>query len=164
MKHPTLKQLQDYFENEISEQVSESLRAHLEECDKCSNILSEMAKVDVIFSKPIDLEVPRSIKNTVFANASVLLKTKRDKVDLKQAKKDKRKEQLVKTLDILKELKEGALSELKIPALQTAAISLFLVLLTKVATTETYIDNSQIINDDVRVINSEYLGDDNETY
>ena len=67
-------------------------------------------------------------------------------------------------MSVLESLKIGALAELKIPVLQTAAISLFLVVLTKVATTETYIEYKQIISDDVQVISSELLGEDNEIY
>ena len=37
----------DYFENEID---SSKLREHLDQCEKCSQVVTEMAKVDVLFS------------------------------------------------------------------------------------------------------------------
>ena len=164
MKHPSFKLLQDYSENECSEQISKKVRLHLSECDKCSDVLSEMAKVDVFFSKHVVVETPEYLKAQVFSKAQVLLEQKREILHSKELKKEKRKEQVTEAISLLESLKNGALSEFKIPAMQTAAISLFLIVLTKVATTETYIEYNQLINDDVQVINSELLGDENEVY
>lgn len=164
MRHPSLKELQDYFENETSEKASQKVRRHLEECNKCSKVMSEMAKVDILFAKSEGVEAPAHLQQEVMAKASELLASRRAIKELKSVKQEKRKQQLSKTIKALQELKEGALSELKIPVLQTAAISLFLIVLTKVATTETYIEYNQVISDDVQVVHSELLGDENEIY
>lgn len=164
MKHPSYKILQDYFECETSEEVSSKIKTHIEICDKCSLVLSEMAKIDVLFSTQEQEQVRVKIKDEVFTKAQLLLKQKRDSLQVSSDKKERRKEKMSEAISILESLKQGALAEFKVPALQTAAISLFLIVLTKVATTETYIEHNQVISDDVQVISSELLGEDNEIY
>lgn len=164
MKHPSFKELQDYFECESSDDLSSRIKKHIETCDKCSQVLSEMAKVDVLFSKQDEVEVSSEVKEVIFSKAHLMLKKKRDSIQANVNKKEKRKEKVTEAISILESLKEGALAEFKMPALQTAAIGLFLVVLTKVATTETYIEYNQIISDDVQVVSSELLGEDNEIY
>lgn len=164
MKHPSFKELQDYFECESPDDLSIRVKNHTENCDKCSHVLSEMAKVDVLFSKQEQIQVPVEVKDEVLSKAKYLLKQKRNSIQLSTDKKEKRKEKISEAISVLESLKQGALAEFKIPALQTAAISLFLIVLTKVATTETYIEYNQVISDDVQVISSELLGEDNETY
>ncbi len=164
MKHPNYKILQDYFESESSEEVSSKIKSHIENCDKCSLVLAEIAKVDVLFSAQEQEQVRVKIKDEVFTKAQLLLMQKRDSLQVSSDKKERRKEKVSEAISILESLKQGAFAEFKIPVLQTAAISLFLVVLTKVATTETYIEYKQIISDDVQVISSELLGEDNEIY
>lgn len=164
MKHPSLRQLQDYFENEVSEDFSTRIRKHLEECDRCSQILSEMAKVDIYFAKDKQFQIEPELKQEIFQNAKELLKYRKEKTDLKKQKRQVRKEQVSDFISKISEFREGAFSELKTPLLQTMAISLFLVIITKMGTTQTYIETKKIIKDDVEVIHSELLGEENETY
>ena len=164
MKHPSLKQLQDYFEHESSDFSEDMMRQHIEDCQQCSLVLAQMAKVDILFSKSEAITVSEETKEKVFSQASELLALKKNQIKAKQEQADIRKEKIQDTLQSIRELKESALSELKIPALQTVAISTFLIVLTKFATTHTTTENYQIINDDVQVISSELSGEEDEIY
>lgn len=162
MKHPSFKILQDYFENETN---SDKLRIHLHNCQKCSVVLSEMAKVDVLFSKANEIKVRGEVKKATFSAASVLLKELRDKKEIKSAKQENRKDKIENLVRFVRDWKEDALGELKLPALQVGSMAIMLFVITKVATTSVEVEHYQIINNDIEVTYSELQGlDTNEDY
>lgn len=164
MKHPSFKQLQDYFESEETGSFDFAIQRHMEQCDQCTKILEQMAKVDILFSKAEQMSLSQGVEDKIFSAASRLLEEKRQKIDVKNNQKLKRKERIDTAIKSFDDFKKNALSELKIPALQTAALSAFLILLTKYATTQTVIKNYKVISDDVQVITSELSGEEDEIY
>ncbi len=152
MKHPSFKQLQDYFEAETN---SERIQEHLEECNRCSEIVGQMAKVDIIFSKSSKVEVSETIKKKIFHDASSLLRQRRELIQKNVNKKISRAELRTSILKKIKELRDDALSELHLPIFQSAALTVLLIIITKVATTSTEIEYYEIIENDMTVVYSE---------
>jgi hypothetical protein len=165
MKHPSLKQLQDYFENEESSFNDEQMKSHLDSCDKCSAILSEMAKVDILISKSSrSVVVSEEVKINTLSNANALLAQIRQSKASKVEKKEKRIEKVNSVITDINELRKNALNELKFPALQAAAAMLVLGVVTEYARTSVEIEEYKILNDEVTVVYSELQGDKNEDY
>jgi len=159
MKHPSFKKLQDYFEAEGDD---ESITPHVEVCDRCSGILAEMAKVDVFFSNVKDIKVSEKTKSEVFFKASNLLEQKRELRDSKRDQKNLLLERKKKIIETVSEMRESALSELKLPVLQSAMLTILIVVFTKISTTEIEIETYKIIDSETSVFYSEDLGDENE--
>jgi hypothetical protein len=159
MNHPSLKDLQDYFEAEVN---STHIKLHLDSCERCSLIIGQMAKVDILFSKSAKIEVSKPVKEKVFANALLLLKEKREKIDLRLEKKNLRAQQREDILKKIAKLRRDALSELQMPIMQSAALAMLLIVFTKLSTTHTEIEHYKIIENDTAVIYSELQGDNNE--
>ena len=80
MKHPKLSTLQDYFENELNEVQSGLVKGHLLDCDQCTGILSQMAKVDTSVRKTTKTVISDELKSRIFSDAKVLLEAKRKKM------------------------------------------------------------------------------------
>jgi hypothetical protein len=161
--HPNLKQLQDYFENEKSNFDNDQLKKHLGECDKCSLVLSEMAKVDILFSKTkATVEVTELVKNETLSKANTLIAQIRIAKNEKIERKEKRIEKVTSVITDINEIRRNALSELKLPALQAAAAMLVLGIVTEYARTSTEVENYKIFNDEVTVVYSELQGENNE--
>lgn len=162
MKHPSLKNLQDYFENELDTKHATAIKEHTDECQRCSLILSEIAKVDVLFSKAIKGNVSPEVKSQTLKRASTLLKQRRAKTSQRKESSRLRKEKLDQAQEAFINWHLEALRELKIPALQAASLSLFLVVLTKLSTTQNLVIEDKLIDDSVQVIYSEGEGEYNE--
>jgi hypothetical protein len=164
MKHPGLNVLQDYFEAETE---SLQIKSHLEECDRCSRIISEMAKVDIYFSRDKSTEVSSEVKEKVFTNASKLLIARRKTITAGLEKKRSRQEKSERVLQKISKLRSDALSELKLPIMQSAALAMAILVFTKVSTTHTKTEYYNIIDNDIQVLDAEaqkddVIGEDNE--
>ena len=163
MKHPSLKQLQDYFENEKSNFNDDQMKSHLDSCNKCSSILSEMAKVDILISKSNrSIEVSKEVKVSTFNSANALLAQMRQSKASKVEKKEKRVEKVNSVITDINELRKNALNELKLPVLQAAAAMLVLGIVTEYSRTSIEIKENKIFNDEVTVVYSELQGENNE--
>jgi hypothetical protein len=159
MNHPSLKNLQDYFEAEVN---SLKIKSHLDSCDRCSLIVGQMAKVDILFSKTNEVIVSESVKTEIFSKASFLLKQKREQVELDVVKKNMRVQKKEEILKRISMLRSNALAELQMPILQSAALMVLLVVFTKVSTTHREIEHYKIIENDTAVFYSELQGDEDE--
>ncbi len=122
MKHPKLSTLQDYFENELNSVQSEILKNHLMDCNQCTLVLSQMAKVDVRFKMNTQEPISNAAKDKIFANAKVLLEMKRKKIADAQ---DKSK-QFEEWHRGMKDLILNSFKEFKVPAFQLASLTLLL--------------------------------------
>ena len=163
MMHPSLKQLQDYFENEKSNFNDNEMNSHLEACDKCSGVLSEMAKVDILVSKSaVRVDVSKEVKTNTLNSASELLAQMRTAKASKVEKKEKRVEKVNSVITDINELRKNALSELKLPVLQATAAMLVLGIVTEYSRTSTKIEENKIFNDEVTVVYSELQGENDE--
>jgi len=161
--HPSLKQLQDFFENEKSNFDNDQLKKHLSSCDKCSVILSEMAKVDILFSKTKEtVEVTELVKNETLSKANTLLSQIRSAKNEKVERKEKRIEKVTNVITDINEIRRNALNELKLPVLQAAAAMLVLGVVTEYSRTSIETEEYKILNDEVTVVYSELQGDMNE--
>lgn len=162
MKHPSLVILQDYFEGELSNSKERLLQLHLEQCDRCSMVLSEMAKVDILFSKKEKIVVSQELKEKVFSDVFALLDKK---IENKETKLNKKEERIAKVKTLSTELKgllDFGIRELSNPLVQAASLVLILGLVTEIARTQTETKQINIIDNHVNVVYSELQGDQNE--
>lgn len=153
MKHPSIKVLQDYFENEAESKTVDSLSNHIKNCNKCSLILSEIAKLDIIFAKSEVKDVPLDLKEKTMSKANLVLKRRRELLkekSLKAQTKQSRRERV------------SAFVDLKMPALQASALLLFIVVFTEVSRTEVITINEKVINNEFKVFYSDLEGEINE--
>ena len=155
MKHPSMKVLQDYFEAEIN---SKQLIQHVNECERCSLILSEMAKVDVLYQRTDKIEISLKTRESVFDNAKSLLNERKSKTE----SKSKRKEVQLNTIESIKNFHQGLLNEFAPLLIQSTAAVILIFLYTKISTTQTEIIKYQIIDNNVHEVYSDYQGDQNE--
>lgn len=121
MKHPELEILQDYFENALSEKLEARVKAHVEECDHCTGILSDFVFIETRV-KAIPLpKVSQVIEARILREGAELLKQKRE------------------YQSFVTDWKVNIFPEIKIPALQLASVSLMLatfIAIEKVQSTE----------------------------
>ncbi len=122
MKHPKLSTLQDYFENELNEVQSGLVKGHLLDCDQCTGLLSQMAKVDTSAKKTTKTVISDELKNRIFSDAKVLLEAKRKKIAMAE-NNSKATEEWFQGMGALV---QNAISELKVPAFQLASLSLLI--------------------------------------
>lgn len=162
MKHPSLHDLQDYFEGESTPKLESKIHQHLDECDRCSLILSEMAKVDILFSKHKKIEVTKKTKEAIFNEAFNLLDKKKEKIEFKSSLKEKRKDKVRDFSKKIEELLEFGFRELSNPIVHAASLALILGVVTEVARTETETKDINIIENHISVVYSELQGDNNE--
>lgn len=129
MKHPLSSTLQEYFENELNDYQSHLVRDHLLNCNSCTHVLSQMAKVDTHFKNSKKAEVSCGLKARILTEANVLLAEKREiyqlKTESQQAKIIERKEKIRKINDKWIELA----SELKVPMIQLASVTAMITFL-----------------------------------
>ncbi|MBI2519052.1 MAG: hypothetical protein HYV97_01485 [Bdellovibrio sp.] len=118
MKHPRLSTLQDYFENEMNEIQIGLLKEHLLDCDQCTLILSQMAKVDNKVKSVSRIPISEQTKKRIFTEAKARLQAKRNKLDVDQHCARNREERMKELKDLLR----NALSEFRAPALQVASL------------------------------------------
>ena len=162
MKHPSLKELQNYFENESSVEKSERISLHLKTCDKCTFILSQMAKVDILISQSKQVEVPGKLASKTKSNALALLKEKRAELKKEQIAIESRKDRNEKIVNFVKDYKANLLNDLKLPVMQASALFILMGVLTEISRTETIISDEKIINNEFTVFYSELEGESNE--
>lgn len=159
MIHPSLKHIQDYFENEIKhDEDVQRVQKHLDSCDRCSLILSEMAKVDILVAKNNSKRPSASIKLDTLNSGFAILAKKRAQADLDQ----KRKDRAYEALKGLQNLKQQAMKELTIPLLQTAVICIILTTFVSISSESSYTEKYEIIPNEVGVFTSDYIGENNE--
>ena len=158
-QHPSLKTLQDYFSGEAEVEKLPRLKKHLAECDECSKILSEMAKVDILFSHSKKVLVSKKTKTEIMKKADMFFTEIEQTKAATLAKKEKQKEQVDLMVRFLREWREGALSELKMPIMQATSLAILVVVATQMARTTTMIENYKIVNDEVEITYSELEGD-----
>lgn len=121
MKHPQLEVLQDYFENALDAKLEEKVKAHVENCDHCTGILTDFVMIETQIKAIPDRRVSQNMEAKIFRNASELLKSKQ------QFKEH------------VRDWKENIFPEIRIPALQLASVSLMLatfIAVEKVQSTE----------------------------
>jgi len=122
MKHPKLSTLQDYFENELNEVQSGLVKGHLLDCDECTMMLSQMAKVDTCLKKTAKSVVSDALKSRIFSDAKVLLEAKRKKIEVAE-NYSKATEEWFQSMGALV---QNAISELKVPVFQLASLSILI--------------------------------------
>lgn len=151
MKCPSYEILQDYFEGLTADSVSDKTHAHLEACDHCSTVLSEMAMVDQFFLTA-DAPAPEAaLENKVFLAASSVLNERRRRAKEIKRRKAERQE----FLDSLKDLKDYISHEGRAPALQLAGLSAIALYVTQAQEIEKRDINYSPIDMEVRSYNSE---------
>ena len=161
MNHPSYRELQDYLESETN---SKLIRTHLDHCERCSLIVAQMAKVDILVLKTKELKVSESTKKSIFMQASTLLEAKRNQAQKKQSKKEVRIQKKDEFIQRLSRLNAGALQELRAPLLQSVFLTVLIIVFTKVSTTHRKIEKYKIIENDFSVTYSENQGDSIENY
>lgn len=154
MKHPTFKAIQDYFEGESSDK-SQKLSEHFKSCDRCSTVLAQMAKVDILFSKQEMSRPSATIKNETFLKASELLKLKRNKREHKHDYSKRFKEITYNIHELLSE----TLITWRSPLIQVGSLCIIMIVFTKISTEKTYIKKYKLIQDEPQIIYSEYAGE-----
>jgi hypothetical protein len=121
MKHPQLEILQDYFENALDKNQEKKVKAHVESCDHCTDILSDFVMIETRVRAIPERAVSQNMEAKIFRNASELLKSKQQ------------------LREHVKDWKENIFPEIRIPALQLASVSLMLatfIAIEKVQSTE----------------------------
>ncbi len=119
MKHPQFSTLQDYFENELSDVQSRLLKEHLLDCNECSLILSQMAKVDTKFKSQNLRTVSSFTRERIFSDARRVLEEKKTKIHNAQ----KKAKVLEDWTQDMKDLIATAINDLRAPAFQLASVS-----------------------------------------
>lgn len=122
MKHPKLSTLQDYFENELNSVQVTLVKEHLLDCNECTFMLSQMAKVDTRFKTINKMLVSDELKNRIFSDAKKILEEKREKIQTSENHVRVREE----WLQHYGELFQSAVSELKVPAFQLASVTILI--------------------------------------
>lgn len=120
MKHPSFSTLQDYFENELNQIRSELVKDHLLDCDKCTSILSQMAKVDTRFKSAGTMTVPEHLKQRIFSDAKAMLEEKRKQIE----EHNQRTKPFDEWMQEMRLLVQQNLIEFKAPTLQLASLTL----------------------------------------
>ena len=120
MKHPSFKDLQDYFEAELE---SREISMHIEHCNRCSKIMSEMAKVDILVSK-LKKDKEYSKKEELFRDAAKLLSKRRESIEKSMAKENEKYQRKLKISLIMANLSSLTTGQLKSLVFQFATISL----------------------------------------
>jgi len=159
MKHPSLKDLQEYFENETGEARSIDLSAHLKTCDKCTFVLSQMAKVDILISKAKLKEVPETLSLRVKARALEALREKRSELKTSRIHAEYKKERKEKIRNFISDYKANLFDDLKLPVMQASALFILMGVLTEVSRTEIIANDEKLINNEFKVYYSELEGE-----
>jgi hypothetical protein len=155
MKHPKVYTLQEYFENHTDTQLSGKIKNHLSECDRCSLIVSEMAKIDILFAKTHSESLPINKKEILLNKAQTLLAQKRSSIDLQAKKRDELRIRKEKILDRVSDYQVSLFGEMKRPILQTTALLIVCAVFTEFSRSSLVTINNKIINSDVRIFYSE---------
>lgn len=165
MNHPSLRDIQDYYENESNDKVSSDIAKHIESCTKCSIIIAQIAQVDILFYKSVKEKVmPSGLRQkTLEAAMEALAKRKVEKERFEEAKqsKDRTNE---KVINFITESSINILNGMKKPAMQVATILLIVTTITEVARTKTFISKNNLIKNKFEIIYSKTEGDKNENY
>ncbi len=151
MKHPSFKDLQDYFEAELE---SREISMHMENCNRCSEIMSEMAKVDILVSK-LKKDEEYSKKEKLFRDASKLLSQRREDIEKSTAKLNKKNQRKLKINLMVSELSYLTADQLRRFLFQFASICLFLFFIFRVSIHKKQISKHNLINNNVEVFYSE---------
>jgi hypothetical protein len=155
MKHPKVHTLQEYFENHTDTQMSEKIKTHLSECDRCSLIVSEMAKIDIIFAKTQSESLALNKKEILLRKAKTLLAQKRSNIELQAKKEDQLRIKKEKILGRVSDYKVSLFGEMKRPILQTAVLLIVCAAFTEFSRTSLVTINKKTISGDVRIFYSE---------
>lgn len=151
MKHPSFKDLQDYFEAELE---SREISMHMENCNRCSEIMSEMAKVDILIGK-LKKDKEYSKKEELFRDASKLLSKRRENFEKSTAKLNKKNQRKLKINLMVSELSSLTTGQLKSLVFQFATISLILFFMFRFSIHRKQISKHNLINNNVEVFYSE---------
>lgn len=145
MKHPQNEVLQDYFEGLVSGEIERRLANHLEVCDRCSNILAEMAMVDQEIKKQQAPSLPAGLEKEIAFLASPFLQKRRERATLQK----EREEKVSALIESVKGLGGFLVHEAKLPAIQVATLSLLVAILTQAQRYEEETIHYQLIENDV---------------
>lgn len=152
MKHPKLSTLQDYFENELNLVQLDIVRDHLLDCDVCTKMLSQMAKVDTCAKNITTIVIPEELKRRIFSDAKILLEGKRTRIEI--AENDSKV--MEEWLDDMGALVQNAISELKVPAFQLASLSILIGYIATVNQVEKVIEQKPLSEEVVIYTHSEH--------
>jgi hypothetical protein len=162
MKHPSIKSIQDYFENETDSSNSNSISKHIKQCEKCSLVLAEMAKLDILFSQVKEVETPSKLKAETISKASLVLQKRRQAHKVEKIERALKEERNEKVVTFVKNYKRTLFQDLKLPALQASALFILMGVLTEISRTEIITSEDKIINNDFKVFYTDLEGDKNE--
>lgn len=143
MKHPKLSMLQDYLENELNKIQSGLVKEHLLDCDQCTLILSQIAKVDTTIKSGARIPVSVQTKNRIFADAKNVLQEKRKKIETAQDSANLHKKLFQELLDFLRNM----VNEFKAPVFQLASLTLVIGFIFSTAQTKQLIVNKPLSDD-----------------
>jgi hypothetical protein len=110
MKHPQLEILQDYFENALELKLEQRVKAHIENCDHCTNVLSDFVMIETRIKSIPAPTISQNMEAKILREAGQLLEQKRE------------------FRDHYKDWKEHIFPEIRIPALQLASVSIMLAI------------------------------------
>lgn len=102
MNHPSKKILQDFFENELKQQLVDRVKTHTGQCHQCSNYLEFLAKSNVQLRNEENLSISNDIKGDIFANAFSILDQRIEHHEAKEFKRESRKNK-VKEVTLVKD-------------------------------------------------------------
>lgn len=132
MKHPRYEVLQDYFENALNEYHEKLVKEHLLNCDSCTKVLAQFSVIETRLRQQEKLTVSEATTGRIMADASLLLRQKREKMQEREAAREKRNLHRENLVQQLQQWRENIFPELKIPALQVCSLSLVLILIVAV--------------------------------
>jgi anti-sigma factor ChrR (cupin superfamily) len=126
MKHPPANILQDYFENALTGSLETRVRAHLVDCDHCTQILADFTRIEHKVQKAITPSVSPAMEQKIMTDALRILAERRkdraERVEL-QTKRQRQREEFVS------DWRERLEFDWRVPALQFASVSALLVIL-----------------------------------
>jgi anti-sigma factor ChrR (cupin superfamily) len=155
MKHPPVNILQDYFENALAGSLETRVRAHLIDCDHCTQILADFTRIERKVQKASTPSVSSTMEQKIMADALSILAERRkdraDRVEL-QIKRQRQREEFVS------DWRERLEFDWRVPALQFASLSLMVVVLVAIEQNSTEESVYRPINNEVQEITFQDAG------
>jgi len=129
MNHPQVSVLQDYFENELTTVQSTVVKEHLLNCDHCTSILAQMAKVDSSLKSIPQETVSLASKDRIFSDAKFLLSNKRAAIEAEARMAASRTHAREAAIRASYQLWKDTWEDIRVPALQLASVSMVVAVL-----------------------------------
>ncbi len=162
MNHPSIKDIQNYFESIEDKSKTTSLKKHIESCDKCTLILSQMAKIDILLNKDSEVEVSTKVQAETFFKASSLLKEKRLNLKKEKIQKEIKLENIQVIKNFLTNYTNSTLKNLKYPLAQASALLVLIAFLTEASRDKEIIQSEKILKNEFSVVYAESEGEISE--